>query len=328
MTKVLVLGATGFIGGHIAQAALAAGWEVSGMRRDATRTGFLGELPVKWVTGNLENYAALQAAMETVDLVFHAAAFYPKDGNPRKVSEQIAYAQQEIRNVIAAARQAKVKKFIYTSTLTTIGHPTPKENRLADERDFYIPGMLAKSGYYEAKIEMEKIFLEACAVGFPGVILNPTAVFGPGDVHLTMGSLLIAVAKGWLVGWLPGEINVVDGRDVAQAHIAAVEHGLIGERYIIGGHNYTVREALEIAARVAGAKLPRFKISGWALRGLTTLGDVFPFLPLPSNHLRAIHLWQGYNTHKAEQVLGFQPRPFTDTVQDSLNWFREEGMLT
>ena len=163
--------------------------------------------------------------------------------------------------------------------------------------------------------------MNAATDGFPAVVLNPTAVFGPGDVNMTMGGLLIAVEKGWMIGWLPGEINVVDVRDVAAAHIAAVSQGKIGERYIIGGHNFTVRDALAETARVCGRNPPRFEVPIWALKGLAGLGDLFPFLPLPSNHLRAVHLWQGYNTKKAELELGINPRPFADTVRDSLDWF-------
>ena len=130
-THALVLGATGFIGGHIAKAALEAGWNVQGFRRDETRTGHLEGLPVNWVQGNLTDTESLLAAMDSVDVVFHAAAFYPKDGNPRKIQEQINYAELETKNVIKAARQTKVKRFIFTSTLTTIGHPQRHENRLA-----------------------------------------------------------------------------------------------------------------------------------------------------------------------------------------------------
>ncbi|MCJ7703667.1 MAG: NAD-dependent epimerase/dehydratase family protein [Anaerolineales bacterium] len=323
MVKALVLGATGFIGGHIAQAAIAAGWEVSGLRRDSTRTGHLGGFPVRWVQGDLNDIASLQTAMERMDVVFHAAAFYPKTGNPHKVPEQIQTARSEIRNVIHAVQVAGVSRVIYTSSLTTIGHPCPHENRLADESDFYRPGTLAKSGYYEAKIAMEKLFLEACSGGLPGVILNPTAVFGPGD----MGSLLVAVSRGWMVAWLPGDINVVDVRDAAEAHIAAAQNGNIGERYIIGGHNYPVRDALSLVARVAGVRPPRFEIPRWFLRALTGLGDLIPALPLPTNHLRAVHLWQGYNTQKAQGQFGLSPRPFEDTVCDSLAWFRQNGLL-
>jgi dihydroflavonol-4-reductase len=325
--KILVLGATGFIGGHIAHAALDENWETYGFRRDETRLGHLKGYPIRWIQGDLMDFDSLYTAMVGVDVVFHAAAFYPKQGNPRLVTTQVAQAKRETQNVIKAALKAEVNRLIYTSTLTTIGLPSPHEDRLADERDFYTPGTLAKSGYYEAKIAMESIFLDACSRGLPGIVLNPTAVFGPGDVNLTMTGLLITVAKGWMVGWLPGVINVVDVRDVAASHIAAVSNGQIGMRYIIGGHNYTVRDAICEIARVAGVRPPRFEIPLWALRGLTLLGDLFPILPLPSNHLRAVHFWQGYNTQKAQQKLGFSPRNFSDTVRDSLAWLRKFGHL-
>jgi dihydroflavonol-4-reductase len=129
------------------------------------------------------------------------------------------------------------------------------------------------------------------------------------------------------LGWLPGNINVVDVRDVADAHIAAVERGRIGERYIIGGHNYSVKDALVFTASVTGAPTPKFKMPGWILNFLVFLGDIFPSLPLPTNHLRAVHLWQGYNTIKAKKELGFSPRPFEETIHDSLNWFRDHALL-
>ena len=146
-------------------------------------------------------------------------------------------------------------------------------------------------------------------------------------MNLGLGSLLIAVAQGKMIGWLPGEINVVDVRDVAVAHIVAADKGEIGERYIIGGHNYKVKEALTIAAQVAGVKAPRFEIPSWVLKTLVGVGDTFTFLPLPANHLRTVEHWQGYNCRKAQQVLDLAPRPFRTTVWDALEWFRENGHL-
>lgn len=325
--RALVLGATGFIGGHIARAALAAGWEVRGLRRRANRTGHLEGLPISWLRGNLGDYASLRLAMDSVDVVFHAAAFYPTDGNPRKVREQVEFGERETQNVIAAVLASKVKRFVYTSTLTTIGHPPPGENRLADEHDFYIPGTLPKSAYYEAKIAMEQVVLDSVAQKIPAVVLNPTAVFGPGDVNIGLGGLLIAVAQGKMIGWLPGKINVVDVRDVALAHIAAAEKGEVGERYIIGGHNYTVKEALMMAANVAGVREPRFEVPLWTLNSIVKLGDILTFLPLPSNHLRTVEHWQGYNCEKALQAFDLVPRSFRDTVWDAIEWFKEAGKL-
>lgn len=322
--EVLVLGATGFIGGHIAKAALAVGWTVRALRRNPNSTGNLRESPVEWITGDLRDPASLDAAMQNMDIVFHAAAFYPTDGNPRKVPQQIEYARQEIETVLAAAQDNAIKRFIFTSTLSTIGQPPAGENRLADERDVYQLGRLPKSGYYEAKIVMEQAVI-AAAADLDTVVLNPTAVFGPGDIHLTMGQLLIMVARGQVLAWLPGDINAVDVRDVAKAHIAAVGLGRRGERYILGGHNFSVKEALSQAAEVVQVKPPRFEIPMGLIKGLVLVSEIFPKLPLPSNHLRALPLWQGYNTKKAQNELGLSPRPFSETVQDSLAWFKAEG---
>jgi len=321
--KILILGATGFIGGHIAKEALKIGWEVWGLRRDEDRVGHLAGLPVKWVLGDLMDLHSLANALDGMDAIFHAAAFYPKSGHPSRIPEQLIQAKQETENIICAVKGSSIKRVIFTSSLTTIGHPPHHDKRLADERDFYIPGTLSKSGYYETKIVIEKMLIEACKNGIPSIILNPTAVFGPADVHMSMGGLLVAVARGWMIGWLPGEINVVDVRDVAAAHIAAVAHGEIGERYIIGGHNYSVKDALFLTAQVTGAQKPKLPIPLWLLKSLVLLGDIFPSIPLPINHLRAVHLWQGYNTTKAVNDLGFTPRPFEETIVDSINWFRE-----
>lgn len=325
--RTLILGATGFIGGHIAQAALEAGWNVRAMRRNPESTGHLDEAPVEWVNGDINDQTSLQEALRGIEIVFHAAAYYPQEGHPKKVPQQVDYAKREIQSVLAATREAGIRRLIYTSTLSTIGHPQPEENRLADERDIYQPGTLPNSGYYEAKIAMENAVTEAGKSGLDVVVLNPTAVFGPGDVHLTMGQLLILVARGQALAWLPGEINVVDVRDVAQAHIAAVDTGLSGERYILGGHNYSVREALTETARIAGAKPPWFEVPMGLIKALVILSEIFPALPLPSNHLRALPLWQGYNIHKAQEALKFSPRPFRETVQDALEWFKQQGHL-
>jgi dihydroflavonol-4-reductase len=326
--KALVLGATGFIGGHIARKALEAGWQVRGLRRNPGSIGHLEGLPVEWMAGDLTEVASLRAAMRGVETVFHAAAYYPKRGDRRRVPDQVEYAREEITSVLEAAQEAGVKRLVYTSSLTTIGQPPPGEARLADERDFYTPGSLAKSGYYEAKFAMEKLVLEAAGNGLPALALNPTAVFGPGDVHLTLGGLLLAVSRGWVPAWLPGMVNVVDVRDVAAAHIAAAGVGKTGERYILGGHNLSIREALRVAALAANRKPPFFEIPLWVVDVLVAAGDALPFLPLPANHLRAIRLWQAYDASKAEIELGLKPRPFEETVRDALSWFEKQGQLS
>jgi len=323
--NVLVLGATGFIGGHIAQAALNAGWSVRGLRRTPGATGHLGTAPVEWINGNMDDIDVLASAMQGMDTIFHAAGHYPHRGDRLRLAEQVKYGLEQTNHVIRAAQKAGVGCLIYTSTLTTIGHPPPHEARLADERDFYQPGDLAGSAYYEAKIAMEKAMLASSRQETPVVVLNPTAVFGPGDVHLTLGGSLLAVARGWAIAWIDVIINVVDVRDVALAHIRAAESGHPGERYIIGGHNMRLKEALDRVAIIAGVAPPRFQIPMWLLDGLVGLDDMLPFINLSGNHLRAVRRWQGYEISKARDELGYKPRPFDDTVRDALEWFREHG---
>lgn len=325
--NVLILGATGFIGGHITKAALAEGWEVHGLRRTP---GFIGHLAaedsIEWHLGDLKNESSLRDAMRGIELVFHAAAHYPKRTQKLSVKEHVEFAEREVASVLAAASATKVQRLVYTSTLTTIGLPPPGSGRLADERDVYQPGDLPGSAYAEAKAAMERAVLEK-QDELDVVVTNPTAVFGPGDVHLTLGRLLIAVARGYAKAWLPVEVNVVDVRDVAAAHISAAKHGITGQRYILGGHNMSLRKSLLIAARAAGVTPPKFKIPLGLINALAWLGDRLPFLPLPTNHLHGVRHWQGYNTAVAERQLGLKARPFEDTVRDALDWFRQNGYL-
>jgi dihydroflavonol-4-reductase len=243
------------------------------------------------------------------------------------VHEHVAYGVDQTRTVIDACRAASVARLIYTSSLTTIGQAPSDEQRLADERDLYVPGSLRHSAYYECKYAMESEVLRATAAGLPALVLNPTAVFGPGDHHLTTGRALLAVARGWGRAWVEAEINVVDVREVGQAHVRAAETGRIGERTILGGHNISVRDLIRIAAEIAGFPPPRVRIPLSLIDFIVALADSIPAPVSLGNHLRALRLWQGYNCEKAREEFGLSPRPLRETLRDALVWYREHGFL-
>jgi dihydroflavonol-4-reductase len=321
--KALVLGGTGFIGGQIVRAALEAGYQVRALRRQHT-FGALGDVAdhVEWVMGDLDDLDSLVAGAMGCEVLFHAAAHYPHSS--RDIPNEVAYAEAQMGNVLAAARRAGVERLIYTGSLTTVGPPS-QPGRLADERDFYTPGT-SNSAYYEAKYVMEQMALQATAEGLPVVILLPTAVFGPGDVKPTTGQLLVEVAKGRVPVYFDAVINTVDGRDVAATHIAAVERGRVGQRYIVGGHNLTLRQGLAIAAEAAGLAPPQFKLPRALVKAAVRLGDVLPGVELPENG-RTLQFWQPLSSLKAERELGLIPRPFEQTARDAVAWFRENGYL-
>ena len=327
MVEVLVLGATGFIGGQIARKALDTGWDVHGFRRDPQAEGQLNNVNITWHNGTLEDYPSLLEAMQGMDYVFHAAASYPGDGNPALVKDHIQAGTLQMKNVIRATREAGIKRLIYTSSLTTIGSPPAGEDRLADERDHYQTGSLPKNGYYEVKSAMEKLALDAVEVGYKIVILNPTLVLGPGDVHRSTGEIVLAIAKGQAVAVPPGSINIIDVRDAAEAHINAAKVGRTGQRYILGGNNYTTMEAVKIIAHIADAKPPRFILPSWLIDLYIQTADSLPFLPFPPDHLRAYQTWQGYSAEKARTELSLKSRFLEETARDSLKWFSEQGYL-
>ena len=325
MTTALVLGATGFIGGHIALAALERGWSVRGLRRVPGAIGHVGSAPLEWVVGDLDRPVGLVAAFEGVQLVFHAAGYYPQDSRP--VPAQVAGAVRQTRSVVDACLRSGVRRLVYTSSLSTIGPVSPGAARLADERDTYLPGSLPRSAYYESKYAMESEILRAASSGLEVVVVNPTAVFGPGDIHLALGRVLLWVARGWAVAWLPVEVNIVDVRDVAQAQVRAAEVGRSGQRYILGGTNLPMREALGLAAQIAGVRPPRVGLSLSLVDRLVTLLSYIPGLAQASGHLQAIRAWQGYDCRKGRQELGLGARSVEETLRDSLAWFADNGYL-
>ena len=347
--NVLVLGATGFIGGHIARAALAQGWHVRALRRRPAAVGAIGDVAdrIECVAGELPfghsearraeeslrrdtetlRFAqgdSLREAMRGCEVVFHAAAAYP--GAERDMAGWVRQSVRQMRAVLQAARDAGVGRFIYTSTLTTIGRSSDGDQpgRLADERDFYVPGT-SHSVYYEAKFAMEMEAWRASAEGAPVVILNPTAVFGPGDIKPTTGDVLLRVAKRQIPVYFDAIINAVDVRDVASAHVVAAERGRMGQRYILGGHNLTLNELLTTTARAAGVQPPRWKLSRRTVDWLIGASDLL-HLPLP-DLVKTIHFWQPLNSKKARRELDLNPRPFEETARDTIEWFRKHGYL-
>jgi dihydroflavonol-4-reductase len=259
--------------------------------------------------------------MAGCDVVFHAAGYAPQA--ERRIDRVVRVAVHEMRCVLDAARDAGIRRVIYTSSLTTIA-PPGDPGRFADERDCYLPGSV-NSSYYEAKWQMEHEALRATLEGLPVMILCPTAVFGPGDVKPSTSRLLLMLARRQLPVRVDVDVNIVDGRDVALAHLRAAMQGMPGERYIIGGHNLNAAEAIARAAMLMSVPVPRPVLGLAAMRSLIALTDLLR-LPVPET-MRTMPHWQPLNVTKGWQTFDLQPRPFDDTVRDTHAWFKANGYL-
>ncbi len=318
MKTCLVLGATGFIGGHIAREAATRGWQVRALRRNPQAVGAIGDVNVEWINGDLSDRSSLLAAMFGCDVVFHSAGAYPH--GTRQINRDVQSALAQLRNVIEAARETKPDRLIYTSSFTTVGLPG-EANRLADERDLYRPGT-AGDAYYEAKWAME---VEALNSGLPIVSLNPAAVFGPGDVHLAVSEIVIMAAKGRVPFYFDATFGAIDVRDVAAAHLNAVDCGRVGQRYILSNHNMTLKDGLTLIAQASGRKPLSIHIGPRALNAIIAVGKYLPGGMI--GHLRTMQFWQPLNNGKAVTELGLPSRPLADTLRDALAWFKAHGYL-
>jgi len=220
--------------------------------------------------------------------------------------------------VLDAARAAGVARLIYTSSLTTLACRYVPGMPPLDERDFY-RAATARSAYFEAKLAMEQIALAARDLEV--VVLLPTAVFGPGDVKPTTSLVIREAGRGRIPFYFAAVINAVDGRDVAAAYLAAAERGRAGERYILGGHNLTLRALLEAVDRCQGVRRRRLRLPRALVGALIRLSDALPFVTLP-DPLRMFAFWCPVSAQKAARELGHVARPIEETVRDTLAWFR------
>jgi len=328
MSKAIVLGATGFIGSHVARALVEEGLDVRALTRSSKPSLALEGLKVERVTGDLNDLNSLKRAFQGCDYLFHVAGYYPIYSNHFDRQENLALAQME--NVLAAAESVHFKRIVYTSSLSTIGRePSGKpstEETAYETRHF--TGL-----YYQIKFLQEAAALTAADQGLPVVMVNPTGVFGDYDVKPTSGALVIAIAKKQLPFLFDAKCNVVDARDVAKGQIAAMKKGKVGRRYILGSHNTTSWEMARTIARIAKVRPPYARlplaIGEIAAHASEFVGRLFrqdkPLIPLVG--IDFLKYGMHYDTSRAKSELGFMSRPIEETFERALAWFKKHRYI-
>jgi len=327
--KALVLGATGQLGSNLVRALLAKGDEVRALIRPSSKAITLRGVELERIQGNLNDPVSLARACQGIDVVYHTAAYYPY--SPISGEAAKAQALNETNNVLEAVRQCSVSRLIFTSTLTTIGFPT-EPGQLADETCSFST-TFPNNPYLAAKIAMEEAVLKAARNGVPAVVLNPPFFFGPFDSKPTSGTQIIMIAKRQMPVYIDGPTNVIDVRDVAIAHINAAERGRIGERYIIGNWNTSLKALNELIAKIAGVPAPKIPVPFSIARFGSKLADRASRIllhkkpPIPGFFVEVFKHFQHYDCSKGLVELGYPQSPIEPAIQESLNWFRENGYV-
>jgi dihydroflavonol-4-reductase len=329
MRKVLVTGATGFIGANVVRALLARGEDVRVLVRPTSDQGNLAGLPVEVASGDLRDDGSVRRAVRGCRRVFHVAAdyrFWARD--PRELYRSNV---EGTVHVMDACLEAGVERVVYTSTVGTIGLSALPD--ACDETTPLLDGQLT-SHYKRSKLEAEKAALAYVGRGLPLVVVNPSAPVGPWDAKPTpTGQLIVDFARGKLPAIVDTGLNIVHVRDVAEGHLLAAERGRTGERYILGHHNMTLAEIVAELAQLIGRPAPRIRmpyaVAGAAGAVRTALSTFITRRP-PAIALEAVRMSRRrmfFDAAKAVRELGLPQTPVRDAFEDAVAWFEERGII-
>jgi dihydroflavonol-4-reductase len=328
---ILVTGATGFLGSHVARLLTERGENLRLLVRPTSATRLVDTIPLarcERVSGDLRDPVSLESAVQGVEAVFHVAADYRLWArNPREIHESNVMGT---RNLIGAARRAGISRFIYTSTVATFA--VPQGSALPDEST--VTSLDQMVGWYkQSKWLAEQEVLAATANGFPAVIVNPTTPIGPGDAKPTpTGRMIVDFLNGRMPAYVDTGLNFVAVEDAAAGHLLAAERGRLGERYILGAENLTLKQALELLGRASGKMAPRWRLphavalaAGYGDAAMSRLLRREPRIPLEGVRMARHNMF--VRTEKARHELGFSPGPVAAALERAVRWYESNGYV-
>ncbi|MBI2895069.1 MAG: NAD(P)H-binding protein [Deltaproteobacteria bacterium] len=326
--RPLVIGGHGFIGTHVVRALLGRGLPVRVAQRPKRVPFHVRDLPVTTVKLELGDREALARAIDGCDTVFFAAGHYPRFS--LDLDREVAAARLGARAAVEGALAAGVERFVLTSSVATIGPSA--DGGLARERDEW-PSPPDGSVYHAVKLAIEDEVRAGIARGLLAVVLCPTGCVGEHDAKVGTGFFLIGVARGIMPHFVDGPTNMVDVAEVGRAHVRAAELGEVGERYILGGPNITVRELLETSARVLGVRLRASAIPMEAALELATADEVEasrtggPRKAMPREFVDIVRHGHPVDSWLATCKLGLGPTNVAAVLDRAVTWYEDHRYI-
>jgi dihydroflavonol-4-reductase len=321
--KVLVMGATGFVGSHVTRKLVERGDDVRVYVRKSSRTVAIDDLDVERCYGDLYDEKALRAAISDRDVVFYCVAdtrFYLRDPAPLFETNV-----ESLRRVLDVASQTDLHRFVFCSTIGTIAIAENGES-VTEDMPFNWPG---KGGaYIESRRQAEDLVLRYAKEGaLPAVAMCVSNPYGPLDWQPSQGQMIKAAALGKMPVYVKGvSTEVVGIEDVADAFLLAAERGRVGDRYIISESFMPMRDMLQTAAGAVGAKPPRFGVPlallyavGWTIGAASRM--LRRDLPLNTTGVRLLHIMSPADHGKATRELGWRPRPTNESIRRAAQFY-------
>jgi dihydroflavonol-4-reductase len=326
--RVLVTGASGFVGSAIVRRLLEESMAVRVLVRHTSPATALTGLDVERVVGDLRDRRSLPAALEGVRWLFHAAADYRLWA--RNPSELYETNVDGTRSLMDEARRAGIERIVYTSSVATLA---PSAEGAGADETHELDEAQAIGAYKRSKIRAERLVQTMIADGLPAVIVNPSTPVGPFDVRPTpTGRIILEAAAGRMPAYVDTGLNMVHVDDVAEGHLAALRRGRTGEKYILGGQNASLKDILGTVADLTGRSPPKVRLPRTLVYPVAVLAEATarvtgrePMATLDGLRMSKKHMF--FTSAKSERELGYAARPYREGVRDAITWFREAGYL-
>jgi dihydroflavonol-4-reductase len=324
----LVTGASGFVGSAVARALASKGFAVRALvRRSSPRTNLEGT-GLEIVEGDMLDPPSLRPAMQNVRYLFHVAADYRLWA--RDQDEIVRNNREGTRAVMNAAKDSGVERIVYTSSVAVL---KPLTGAAADERSRHTEES-AIGAYKRSKVVAERLVEHMIATqGLPAVIVCPSTPIGPRDVKPTpTGRIIVEAGNGRMPAFVDTGLNLVHVDDVAEGHVQALMQGSVGQAYILGGEDVSLKDMLAAIAQLCGRRPPRFRLPraplyplAFAAEAVARVTGKEPFLTADALHMSEHHMF--FSSAKAMKELGYRARPYVEGLKDALSWFRQAGYM-
>ena len=325
--KTLVTGAAGFLGSHVTRQLVARGADVRVLLRPSSNNRAIADLPLEYFTGDLRDAASLERALAGVQRVFHVAADYRLWA---KRSQDIYDSNVGgTKNLLEAAKRAGVEQFIYTSTVATIA--VDRSEQPNESTDAKLREMIGH--YKRSKWLAEKEVLDAARNGFPAIVAMPTTPVGPWDWKPTpTGKIILDFLNGKMPGYVETGLNFVGVEECAAGHILVAERGIVGERYLLGSQNLTLKAVLDTLAEITGLPAPTLKIPHRLALGVAYAETAFSRLigrepQIPVEGVKIAQHMMFVDCSRAPRELGFQPGSATAAFERAVRWYGANGYI-
>ena len=325
--KILITGAAGFLGSHLTRQLVARGADVRVLLRPSSSNRAIADLPLEYVTGDLRDAASLDRALAGVQRVFHVAADYRLWS--RRSKDIYDSNVGGTKNLLEAAKRAGVEQFVYTSTVATIAVDRPEPpNESTDARLEEMVGH-----YKRSKWLAEKEVLEAARQGFPAIVAMPTTPVGPWDWKPTpTGKIILDFLNGKMPGYVETGLNFVGVEECAAGHILVAEKAIVGERYLLGAENLTLKAVLDMLAAMTSLPAPTLKIPHGVALGVayaeTALSRLIGREPqIPVEGVKIAQHMMFVDCSRAVRELGFEAGPVAAAFERAVRWYEANGYI-